>query len=493
MKKYIFIAIMLIGIPVLLQAQNEVDALRYSQNFFGGTTRAYSMAGAFGALGGDFSSLSINPAGVGVYRSTEFTISPTLMYDKMEATFLGNRTLDSKYQFYLNNLGMVSTIKTNNENGFKSITFGIGYNQLNNFHRNTLMHGRQEAVAGPVSSLPPPAGVPSSSYLDNFVNNANDNNWSDFYEELAWSTDLLPYDTDLEEYWNDIAEAGYGQWQRHRITEKGGIGEYAFSFGANYEDKLYMGATFGIHRLRYSRLIDHFEDDDQDMIGYLNSFSFIEDLETFGTGYTFKIGMIYRPINLIRLGAAFHIPTFYKIREDFYTEMDATFDADPSTYERAPLNTFDYWLRTPYRAIGSVAIQIPRLAVISVDYEFVDYTATYMDSRDYAFVDENQTIKNIYKPSSNIRAGAEVHLGAFYLRGGVAFYGSPYISNEINSDAYDLLGAGGIGFRSENVFFDMGYSIRFNESTYYMYPEEILGATLNSRKNMFMTTLGFRF
>jgi len=493
MKKNIIIAIMLIGMPALLLAQNEIDALRYSQNYFGGTTRAASMAGAFGALGGDFSSLSINPAGIGVYRSTEFTISPTLLYDKMEATFLGNRFLDSRYQFYLNNLGFVSTINTGNETGIKSFTLGVGYNQLNNFQRNTLMQGRQEAVVGPVSSLPPPQGVTSSSYLDNFVNNANDNIWNDFYEELAWNTDLMPWDTDVEEYWNDLADAGYGQWQQHRLTERGGIGEYAFSFGANFEDKFYMGATFGINRLRYSRLINHFEDDDDDVIGYFDSFTFREDLETFGTGYTFKMGLIYRPISLIRIGAAFHTPTFYKIREDYYTEMDAKFDADPYTNERAPLNTFDYRLRTPYRAIGSLAIQIPRLAVISVDYEFVDYTAAYMDSHDHPFIDENQTIQTVYKSSSNIRAGGEVHFGALYLRGGVAFYGSPYESDEINNDAYDMLGSGGIGFRSENIFFDMGYSVRFNESTYYMYAEEITGATLAGRKSMIMTTLGFRF
>ena len=87
MKRNIYIAIMLIGIPALLQAQNEDDALRYSQNFSSGTTRASSMAGAFGALGGDFSSLSINPAGIGVYRSTEFTITPTYIFSSSSSDF----------------------------------------------------------------------------------------------------------------------------------------------------------------------------------------------------------------------------------------------------------------------------------------------------------------------------------------------------------------------------------------------------------------------
>ncbi|MEE9460930.1 MAG: hypothetical protein V3V53_03815 [Bacteroidales bacterium] len=373
---------------VSLRAQNETDALRYSQNFFGGTARSTAMGGAFGALGGDFSSASLNPAGIGVYRSNEATISPGLIFDNTLTNYLGNNRTDNMYQFTLNNLGFVFSNQTGKDKGWVGYTFGIGYNQLNNFNRNTMMEGIM--LSG---------GSESSSYLDNFTNNANAGIWSDYYEQLAWDANLMPFDTLSQEYWNDINEAGYGQSQRRRIRETGSMGETAFTFGANYGNKLYFGATFGIQRLRYSNYTDHTENDDAQIIPYFDSFTFRETLETRGTGYTFKAGIIFRPISLIRIGAAFHIPTFYRIREDFYTDMSSSFDDPGENVDPAfsPVNQFEYWLRTPYRAIGSVAFQVGRIAMIDVDYEYVDYRHANMDSRvsDYNLLDVNDRLQNV--------------------------------------------------------------------------------------------------
>ena len=55
-------------------AQNELDALRYSNTGTGGTARSYAMANAFGALGADLSAFHINPAGLGLYRKSEVSI-----------------------------------------------------------------------------------------------------------------------------------------------------------------------------------------------------------------------------------------------------------------------------------------------------------------------------------------------------------------------------------------------------------------------------------
>ena len=473
-----------------LRAQNETDALRYSQNFFGGTARSTAMGGAFGALGGDFSSASINPAGIGVYRSNELTVSPGLFYDNTSTSYLGNTRTDNMYQFTLNNLGFVFSNQTGKDKGWAGYTFGIGYNQLNNFNRNTMMGGIM--LSG---------GSQSSSLLDNFTNNANANPqvWSDYYEELAWLANLMPFDTIGQEYWNDITDAGYGQSQRRRIQETGSMGETALTFGANYGNRLYFGATFGIHRMRYSQYTDHTELDDAQIIPYFNSFTFRETLETRGTGYTFKAGLIFRPISLIRIGAAFHIPTFYRIREDFYTDMQSTFDegtGEPDYFERSPVNQFEYWLRTPYRAIGSVAFQIGRVAMIGVDYEYMDYRQANMDSRvsDYSLLDVNDRIQNIYSVAHNVRAGAELHMGPMYLRAGAAFYDSPYKSTEVNAEAWNFIYSGGLGFRSKSIFFDLAYSLRTQDYQYYLYiPEDVNGATINANKHQFVATLGFRF
>ena len=66
-----------------------------------GTARSGGMGNAFGALGGDFTSVSINPAGLGVYRSGELSITPTFGQTKIESSYLGSTVTDSKIQLPL--------------------------------------------------------------------------------------------------------------------------------------------------------------------------------------------------------------------------------------------------------------------------------------------------------------------------------------------------------------------------------------------------------
>ena len=89
MKRYIFPLTIFLMISCNVFAQSHLDAYRFSQQDYEGTARFTSMGGAFGALGGDFTSLSLNPAGVGVYRSSEFTITPTISYNKVNSDYMG--------------------------------------------------------------------------------------------------------------------------------------------------------------------------------------------------------------------------------------------------------------------------------------------------------------------------------------------------------------------------------------------------------------------
>jgi len=493
-----FAIVLTIGISM---AQDEYDALRYSQHYFGGTTRVASMAGSFGALGADFGSFSINPAGIGVFRSTEFTFSPAVSWDRTDAKYIGNMHSGDDTRFFLGNMGFVSTKMLGNQGGFTSVSFGVGYNQLNNFNRYSVMQARMPEVTPPVSTeRPENGGSQSSSYLDNFVNHANDEGefnpeaLDPFYERMAWYADLMYYDTLLMSYRNDINDVGYGQFQSQTMDEHGGLGEFAFGFGANYSDVFYMGATFGLHQLGFHQIISTFEEDDLDKSDYFNSFMFNEYLDAWGVGLTGKFGLLFRPVNFLRLGAAFHIPTYYWIREEFFTDMSGTFDQESSTSERSPLNTFEYWLRTPYRVIGSVAFQIQKFASINVDYELVDYSIMNFDT-DYPddFMDINQNIKTIYKVTSNIRAGAEVVIKPIYIRAGYALYGSPYEKEVSGINNKTMVYAGGLGFRTSKFFFDFGYSLRTNELKYNLYEEDAYGAIISSNKSNFMATLGFRF
>jgi len=241
MKRIILFTITFVLVIPLLYAQNENDALRYSSQVTVGTARSVGLAGAIGAVGADFSSLSVNPAGIALYRGSEFTVSPSLFWDITTSDFLGNSYGESKYNFNVGNLGFVSTYDLNKEQGWISTSFGIGYNRNANFNRSILMSGINQ----------------NSSLLDNFTDYANEypNNLNSFYEQLAYDVYLLPIDTSVVpyEFWNDIQYAGYGQHQRRSLDSRGSTGEYAFSFGANYNHRLYLGATFGIQRLRFEQ------------------------------------------------------------------------------------------------------------------------------------------------------------------------------------------------------------------------------------------------
>ena len=59
--------------------QGSDDACLFSQNYYQGTAKALGMGNALGAVGGDMTAVCINPAGLGIYRSNEFTTTLSLM------------------------------------------------------------------------------------------------------------------------------------------------------------------------------------------------------------------------------------------------------------------------------------------------------------------------------------------------------------------------------------------------------------------------------
>ena len=141
MKRYI-ITIMIVLIANVSFSQDFFDALRYSQTNYEGSARSTAMGSAFGALGGDFISASINPAGLGFYRTGEFTISPTLNINNCESSYLKTSNTDNKYRFNFNNINYVGAVNTGAETGIVGFSFGIGYNRLKNLHSNITIIGK---------------------------------------------------------------------------------------------------------------------------------------------------------------------------------------------------------------------------------------------------------------------------------------------------------------------------------------------------------------
>ncbi len=497
MKKIMILLTIAFAIPQLGQAQDLADALRYSNFQVQGTARAGGMGNAFGALGGDFTSVSINPAGLGLYRSSEFVFTPMFSQTEIGTTYRDNLMTDNKYHFAFNNLSYVAAMTPRNqsETGLISLNFGIGYNRLKDF--NTTMLGGAQNMNG--------------SFLDYLADNATIGNWSDFYEQLAWDADLLVVDDD-DVYYHDIEQAGYGQSLRKSISKEGSINEYSLALGMNFNHMLYFGASLGIVDVIYREFSELHEWDANNNIDYFNSMTFNSQLYTSGTGYNGKIGLIFKPFQQLRLGASVHTPTFYNLTDEFDTSMESSIsyeDGDEDYYaEPERRSIYEYAVESPLRANLSGALVIGKAGLISVDYEYVDYGSAKLRSGGdgYQFVNENEDITEVFKPVGNIRVGGELLVASnISLRAGYEYYPSPYNeqafgATQPNADADKITYSGGLGFKSNGFFFDIAYRYSFMEDYDMLYPAPVTDfyapsemAAFNNEKHKVMFTLGFKF
>src|SRR6185295_5796003 len=144
MKTFMKALCVLLLVPFFSQAQSDEDALRYSQLSFGGTARFMGLSGAFGALGGDFGSLSENPAGIGLYRNSEFSLSPAVTGIHVQSNYISNVSTGDAYKFNLGSIGLVISsdlTKSDPNNKWKRLNFGFGINRLNDYNSSAYFSG----------------------------------------------------------------------------------------------------------------------------------------------------------------------------------------------------------------------------------------------------------------------------------------------------------------------------------------------------------------
>jgi len=471
------------------QAQNDIDALRYSKSTFGTTARSMAMGGAFGALGADLSVLSQNPAGIAVYRKSEFSVSPMFNYRSASSDYLGQSTIDGRLNFGFSNFGVQFARQIRNNSGWKNWNFGIGYNRINSFsgrssfeainNQNSLLDSYVEEVNGTDPDLIfDSPGLASEAYYVYLLDSFNGN-----------------------QYYNALPNAG--ALQQKSLRSRGSLGEWDISFGGNYNDKLFIGATIGFTTLRYIEDSKYEEIDVTNMhdsIAGLDfaSFELNQYLSTTGNGINLKAGIIYRPADWVRLGAAFHTPTYYNLSDDYSSYLVANYTSGFSSTSRVLQGAFDYDLTTPLKAIGSVAFIFGNYGLISADYEYTDYTDARLNSRDYHFSDENTTIDRKYNSASNIRVGAEYKYNIFSFRLGGAYYGTPFQSglNRKSEDQHQIYYTGGLGIRGKNTFMDVAYALGQSSEFYRPYglsSEPVSGVVTKTSDHRIMFTVGVRW
>jgi long-subunit fatty acid transport protein len=489
MKRLIFTLFIIAGFFSVASAQYVDQALIFSQQYAGSTARSKAMGNAFGALGGDFSALSINPAGIAIYQRPEVSVTANLLgINNTQSTYQGQTSDDRSTSFNFRNFGYVFAQPTSSANsGLVSFGFGLGFNRLNSFNQNISTQALGSTYSRTDAFAQNANGISSSAFFDE--NNPYSNvPWE---SKLAWENYLIslknPDANGVGDQYQSILFADERVDQYENISREGYINEYLASFGANFNHRVYIGATLGMHDLYYNETRTYSENAPFGYFDYLNYAS------SSGYGYNLKLGLIIRPTDALRLGAAIHTPTFYTIKESYYSNMssdlhDVSADADGSHNLTTPTGNYKYRMETPFRAIGSVAYQFGKKGLISFDYEYVDYSKTKLRKGEdgYNFAPENQDINDIYKPVSNIHIGGEYRAtDALSLRAGYESFGNPYKSTvdgiiQPNTNfKFNTINAG-LGYRFENVSVDLSYSL--GDRTHYMYIYQIPGMEVSPVK-----------
>ena len=492
MKK-VFISLALIATgSMTVFAQYDLEAFKFSRNMYQSDARATGVGNAYGAVGANFFSASINPAGLGLYRSGEFVFSLGFLGNHSISEYLENKNQQAINMASIPSLGFVfSDVNTVDgkavTEGWVAKTFSFGISRTSDYHNRYYFEGVNK----------------SSSILDYFLEDSYDLSPDEMktLTRMAFNTWLTDFsDSPPPKYVSALgADTGvYEILQTKMVTTKGSAYDMALAIGANYSNMLYIGGKIGVPFMDYSLKSVFEETNLRTANSIYRSSEFKSTSSTNGVGFNAGLGIIFKPVEYIRLGASVFSPTFYTMNQSYRDDVfSKRMINDTMVFKSSEfVGELKYNLTTPFRAIISAAIITGKHGFISADYEYVDYSTAYLASNDYAFNHENTNISEYFRPVNIFRVGGEFKLGIFALRAGYGHYPSPYTKNQdLHGRALTTYSFGG-GFREKDYFLDiawMGYNSSEFDLPYHLTGKDVEGAKIQLSGYRVMLTFGTRF
>lgn len=464
-------------------AQNEDDALRVSTNAPGGTARSIGLANAFGALGADGAAISINPAGFGLFRTSELSMTPAFEVNDVKSLYYGSSASDMKSRFYIGNMTLAFNSPSKAGSDWRSSTFGVAYDRV------ATHHWSRQAVGERVGS----------SILDDFAFQAAGILPDSLFKFMPFSSGLAydaygidPNDT-LGTSYSAVLPFGADVQQIHTIDSRGANSTTSIFYSANWMDQFYIGLSLGVVGHRFKRTTTHTETTLDEAID-LKDMTYKENLTITGNGIDVKAGVIWRMSDRFRTGVAFHSPQWTQLNDAYTMLVTTNFrsaDAQGRTAYSAtsPDGVFNYRVHTPWRAVLSAAYIAGGHGLVSVDYEYVDYTNArfkpsnkLVDPHDFAF--ENGVIKERFRAVHGVRVGTEWRSGNWYFRAGWGFVPDAYEKTDPRHGQAQRTYAGGIGYRTDHVGIDLGMNYQQRSMNYYQYDPALVSVTNEVRSTV---------
>ncbi len=512
----------LLSMPLAASAQYTFDALHYSESQLRGTSRFVAMGGAFGALGGDISSLNQNPGGIGVYRSSDVNVTADM--DLLSSTAAGTKTNTNKLLF--TGVGYVGAFKLNNET-MPNFNIGLTYNRVNSFRRH---------YSGVMANIPTSVTnyIAEKAMMDG-TTVADLTRKDPYFDGYARWDQIAAYRTYIMNPTSDKTFEGLGYdgcygTGEFEVEEWGHTDVYNAAFGCNLVNKLYLGLSIGFTEMEYEHYRYYGENLENTVVFDQSNLSkaklvdgncalgIVNNSRTVGTGVNAKFGMIFKPVNEFRIGAAVHSPTYYSMKDVYDGNISAEFYGEKvdnyTLTEYYPLNSVYYKIKTPWKFIGSVATVVGGKAILSADYEYTgNETMRICDDGGTELPDATVEIKNYLQPSHTARVGAEFRVTPnFSLRAGYSYQTSPakdvvkddLVAVEVSGSdpaySYDTSNqhiTAGFGYHSGSFYFDMAYVNQCRKTNYHAFSGisdlPTVGTEVKDNNNRVTATLGFRF
>jgi Outer membrane protein transport protein (OMPP1/FadL/TodX) len=442
-------------VTLTINAQQTKDIFRYSNENIKGTARFQAMSGAFGALGGDLSSISINPAGGAVFLNNHAAMTLNVENLKNNTNFFNTNSNSQNTNFNLSQIGGVGIFRDIRSNKWKSVSIGFNYDNTSDFDNELFVSGTNTNNSIAQYFLGYANGVPRNIIESNSFNSLNYREQQAF---LGYESYIInPLSGSNTEYTSNVPTGSYNQ--KNSIVSSGFNGKLAFNVAGNYDDKLYLGVNLNLHFIDFTENQTFTESNTNPgaIDGSIRNMRFDNEIYTYGSGFSAQFGAIYRPIPNLRLGLSLNTPTWYEIFDETtqsisssrVNESPASFVSDLAIYE-------PYSIRTPAKATGSFAYVFGKKGLISIDYAITDFSTMKTSGNAGDFSPLNREITNTFTTSGELRIGAEYKIKKLSLRGGFRNQTSPYKDKILMGDTNSI--SAGIGYIFDKFKLDFAYS-----------------------------------
>ena len=460
MKKIVFVLLMGLSVSTVY-SQLIQDAVRYSQDNISGTARFRAMSGAFGALGGDLSSVSINPASSAVFNYNQIGFSFGNHSSNNTSNYFGTTSSACDSSFEMNQFGAVFVFKANNSSSkVNKFSLGITYENSNNFDNFIYSNGTNPTTSVANYFLSYANGIPLNVITGlpySSMNYAEQQAFMGYEGYLINPISNAPNNT---LYTSNVPAGDY--YQQNFTYSNGYNGKIVFNAAAQVNDKFHFGLNLNSHFVDFFQVTNFFESNNNDTQNGLQRMQFDNSLLTYGNGFSFQLGTIIKVVDGLRFGLTYDSPIWYNLTDET-TQYLASTDAQNGTsfsnvVNPGIINIFPtYGINTPWKISTALAYVFGKTGLLSVDYAFKDYNSLrFSPSGDPYFNGLNAEMSSILKSTSEIRVGAEYRINNFSLRGGYRFEESPYKNGTTLGDLNSF--STGVGYDFGPMKVDFAYS-----------------------------------